>query len=120
MPPGIYASVQVYSHHANPRTIHGKIDVQELMNQKQSLESGTLYSPPESELEHQLVQVWSELFQTESVGIDDDFFQLGGHSLLVIRMEIELERVGHHVMTYHDIRSSYHPRACSSTGKREE
>ncbi|WP_342552906.1 amino acid adenylation domain-containing protein [Paenibacillus sp. FSL R7-0652] len=80
-----------------PRTIHGKIDVQELMNQKQSLESGTLYSPPESELEHQLVQVWSELFQTESVGIDDDFFQLGGHSLLVIRMEIELERVGHHV-----------------------
>ncbi|OME94452.1 non-ribosomal peptide synthetase [Paenibacillus sp. FSL K6-1122] len=81
-----------------PRTIHGKIDTRELLNQKQSLHFGMNYAPPESELEHQLVHVWCTLLEMERIGIDDDFFQLGGHSLLVIRMEVELENLGIRVL----------------------
>lgn len=81
-----------------PRTIHGKIDTRELLNQRQSLHFGMNYAPSTNELEHQLVQVWRTLLEMERIGIDDDFFQLGGHSLLVIRMEVELENLGIRVL----------------------
>ncbi|WP_339305528.1 amino acid adenylation domain-containing protein [Paenibacillus sp. FSL R5-0519] len=81
-----------------PRTIHGKIDTRELLNQKQSLHFGMNYAPPETELQHQLVNVWCTLLEMDQIGIDDDFFQLGGHSLLVIRMEVELENLGIRVL----------------------
>jgi amino acid adenylation domain-containing protein len=41
-------------------------------------------------LEQQLVAVWEEVLQVKPVGINDSFFDLGGHSLLVVRL---LDRV---------------------------
>jgi amino acid adenylation domain-containing protein len=42
-------------------------------------------SPPD-DLEHVLVAIWRDVLGTESVGLDDNFFDLGGHSLLAIEV----------------------------------
>lgn len=44
------------------------------------------YAPPRTEIEKTLAQIWSEVLGVDKIGINDNFFQLGGHSLLGIRM----------------------------------
>ncbi len=44
------------------------------------------YAPPRTEIEKTLAQIWSEVLGLDQIGINDNFFQLGGHSLLGIRM----------------------------------
>ena len=39
---------------------------------------------PRNPLEKKLAAIWTEVLRTEKVGVNDDFFQLGGHSLHVI------------------------------------
>ncbi len=46
---------------------------------------------PDRMLEHQLLAIWVRLLQREDLGINDDFFQAGGDSLLATEMLTELE-----------------------------
>jgi hypothetical protein len=48
---------------------------------------------PRDELERQLVQVWTEILRLPSIGVRDNFFDLGGNSLLTIRMLSTLEHI---------------------------
>jgi amino acid adenylation domain-containing protein len=41
---------------------------------------------PRTELERELVNLWQGLLARDSIGVDHDFFEAGGHSLLVTRM----------------------------------
>src|SRR5262249_4133989 len=43
---------------------------------------GQALIPPRDDLERQLAQIWEELLDIGQLGIQDDFFTLGGHSLL--------------------------------------
>ena len=47
---------------------------------------GSIYVAPETESEMFLAQVWSELLGIRQIGVDDDFFRLGGHSLHAVRL----------------------------------
>jgi acyl carrier protein len=47
---------------------------------------------PRNELESQLAAVWADLLKVPAVGLRDNFFDLGGHSLLVVQM---LSHVSH-------------------------
>ncbi|MCU0290324.1 MAG: condensation domain-containing protein, partial [Acidobacteria bacterium] len=62
-----------------PLTPNGKIDRKAL--QKPVLKAGENYMAPRNTLEKKLVELWSEILGPISPGIDDNFFQLGGHSL---------------------------------------
>jgi amino acid adenylation domain-containing protein len=42
----------------------------------------TEYEPPRTPLESRLVEIWEQCLPVERVGINDDFFDIGGHSLL--------------------------------------
>ena len=44
------------------------------------------YASPRTKIEEKLVRIWSEVLGVEQVGIYDDFFQLGGDSLLAANM----------------------------------
>ncbi|MEP6670103.1 MAG: condensation domain-containing protein [Chthoniobacter sp.] len=44
------------------------------------------YAPPQNSVQSQLAEIWEELLRHHPIGIHDDFFALGGHSLLVARM----------------------------------
>ncbi|WP_051217179.1 DUF1839 family protein [Paenibacillus assamensis] len=48
------------------------------------------YTPTEIKL----AQLWEQLLGVEDINVDDDFFELGGNSILAIRLEVELEQVG--------------------------
>jgi acyl transferase domain-containing protein/thioesterase domain-containing protein/acyl carrier protein len=51
------------------------------------------YVPPRTPLESRLVEAWQRFFALERVGIDDDFFALGGDSLKAISLLARLERM---------------------------
>jgi amino acid adenylation domain-containing protein len=76
-----------------PKTINGKIDRNALPSPELSK---TIASdrcvPPRDAMEEQLCQLWCEVLRLPQVGIHDDFFALGGSSLLVTRVVAELTR----------------------------
>jgi fengycin family lipopeptide synthetase D len=62
-----------------PLTPGGKIDRKALPEPK--VKAAVEYKPPQNETEKQLQKIWQEIFESEHIGIDDDFFAIGGHSL---------------------------------------
>jgi thioesterase domain-containing protein/acyl carrier protein len=69
-----------------PLTPNGKVDRGALaVLEERGSRSGELVAP-RTYLERRLCEIWQEALGVESVGIDDNFFDLGGHSLLVIRL----------------------------------
>jgi amino acid adenylation domain-containing protein len=48
---------------------------------------------PRDALEGQLVAIWEKALRLQPIGITDDFFQIGGHSLLAVRIFSEIEKV---------------------------
>ncbi len=70
---------------ALPLTPNGKVDRQTLeRTEGQELAVGTDYVPARTELESQLAHIWQDVLRRERVGIHDNFFQLGGHSLQIM------------------------------------
>jgi acyl carrier protein len=53
------------------------------------------FVPPRTPMEKRLAEIWIELLAIKSVGIHDDFFQLGGHSQLLVRLQLKLEEITH-------------------------
>lgn len=51
------------------------------------------YLAPRNDTERQLCQLWQELLHVEKVGVKDDFFALGGTSLLAVRLFAQIEKV---------------------------
>ncbi len=78
---------------ALPLTSNGKLDRRALPEPDEVLlASTTPYVAPRTDIEIQLVKIWSQLLGVEKVGVHDDFFLLGGHSLLTIRLMTLIER----------------------------
>jgi acyl carrier protein len=76
-----------------PLTENGKIDYRRLPTPKAAAASGSQPdSQPRTEVEVTLAAIWRVLLRAEEVHLDDDFFLLGGHSLLVVRLGSEIER----------------------------
>jgi amino acid adenylation domain-containing protein len=72
---------------ALPVTTSGKIDRKALPLPEQTHDDKSIeYVAPRTAYEEALVEVWSELLGVERIGINDDFFDLGGHSLLGIQL----------------------------------
>ena len=46
----------------------------------------TPYRAPSSQIEHALVEIWQQLFKVDHVGVQDEFFELGGDSLKAITL----------------------------------
>src|SRR3569833_2249451 len=68
-----------------PLTPNGKVDRKGLPPPDARL-VGAVYEAPCTPLEQLLSEIWQELLQVRQVGRHDSFFDLGGHSLLVIRV----------------------------------
>ncbi|HXQ69518.1 MAG TPA: amino acid adenylation domain-containing protein, partial [Pyrinomonadaceae bacterium] len=70
-----------------PRTPSGKIDRGSLPEPGVGRRDVALpYAAPRSELERRQAQIWREVLNVEQVGLNDNFFDLGGHSLLLIQV----------------------------------
>ncbi len=75
-----------------PLTANGKIDRKALPKPEGGLDSGTAYVAPRTELEAELAQIWQEVLGCGQVGVLDDFFALGGHSLKAMSLITALHK----------------------------
>jgi hypothetical protein len=70
-----------------PRTPNGKIDRKALPKASQErAQLGVEYTAPQTVIENQLTAIWQEMLKCDRVGIHDNFFDLGGNSLLLVLM----------------------------------
>jgi amino acid adenylation domain-containing protein len=68
-----------------PLTTNGKLDRRALPAPDED-RAAHEPTPPRTELERELAEVWRELLGVALVGVEDDFFELGGHSLLAAQL----------------------------------
>lgn len=64
-----------------PLTSNGKVNRSALPLPEAGLQTGIDYVAPRTKPEEQLVHIWKEVLKVEQVGVKDNFFDLGGHSL---------------------------------------
>ncbi|MDF1684320.1 MAG: thioesterase domain-containing protein, partial [Legionellaceae bacterium] len=76
-----------------PMTVNGKLDRRALADVDFSPQDAT-YVAPRTELESTLCQLWQEVLGARRVGITDDFFQLGGDSILSVKLSSMMRRKG--------------------------
>ncbi len=69
---------------ALPLNANGKVD-RKALPEPHGLAGARAYEAPQGEVARTLAAIWSELLQVPQVGQHDNFFDLGGHSLLLIR-----------------------------------
>jgi amino acid adenylation domain-containing protein len=73
-----------------PLTPNGKIDRQALPHPNH--ESQSLYEAPRNKIEQQLTEIWSLIVECKKISIHDNFFDLGGHSILAIKLLNEIQK----------------------------
>ncbi|MDF5719774.1 MAG: amino acid adenylation domain-containing protein [Rhizonema sp. PD37] len=79
---------------ALPLTSNGKIDRKALaVVEEFGPELEVAYVPPNTEVEQTIAAVWQEVLHLEKVGIHDNFFDIGGHSLLIAQVHSQLQEL---------------------------
>jgi amino acid adenylation domain-containing protein len=74
-----------------PLTPNGKVD-------RRALPAPQYSAPTEKhvaardEVEQQLVQIWEKVLRTSPIGVTDNFFEIGGHSLMAVRLMSEIQK----------------------------
>ncbi|MEN1970683.1 amino acid adenylation domain-containing protein, partial [Lentibacillus sp. N15] len=68
-----------------PLTSNGKID-RKALSKPAGSDQFKEYVVPTTELERRLVKIWREVLGVEQIGVTDNFFSLGGHSLKIIQL----------------------------------
>jgi amino acid adenylation domain-containing protein len=89
--PGFMVPSQVLFLPALPLSANGKVDRKALPSPTgRALPSG--YVAPRNELERRMASIWQDVLQCERIGVTDDFFALGGQSLLAVMLVSRVER----------------------------
>jgi amino acid adenylation domain-containing protein len=57
-----------------------------------SLRESTGYVAPKTQTEQRLVQIWSSLLNQKRIGVHDDFFEIGGHSMMAVALMVKIEK----------------------------
>ncbi|MFI9617113.1 amino acid adenylation domain-containing protein [Streptomyces sp. NPDC052023] len=75
-----------------PLTVNGKVDRAELAERvsEERPEASAEFAPPRTELEEALATVWADRLGLTEVGVHDDFFELGGYSLVGMQITAEV------------------------------
>jgi acyl carrier protein len=76
MIPGQFAALDII-----PLTPNGKVDRKSLPAPSTQMAGGGKGGAPKTQTQKAIAEIWSDLLKADGIGIDDDFFDLGGHSL---------------------------------------
>src|SRR5258708_24918968 len=77
-----------------PGAVNGKVDRKALPQPEIPSGQSAKYAAPANEVEEALCAVWQEVLKRERVGVKDNFFSLGGDSILSIRVVSMLKARG--------------------------
>ncbi|MBD1227087.1 non-ribosomal peptide synthetase [Xenorhabdus griffiniae] len=69
-----------------PVTSNGKLDRKALSALETTPLSDKAFVEPSSAIEQQLADIWKEVLNRKQIGINDNFFEIGGHSLTAITL----------------------------------
>ncbi len=86
---------------AFPLTSNGKVDRDRLPEPGARVATGTVYVAPQTKKQRCIVAIWQDVLGIEKIGIDDDFFALGGHSLKAVALTAKLQN--HYKVSVNDI-----------------
>ncbi|WP_277884426.1 amino acid adenylation domain-containing protein [Paenibacillus polymyxa] len=75
-------------------TPSGKIDRKSLPAPDGHIQTGVEYAAPRNDMERHMVDIWKQNLGVSIVGIDDNYFDLGGHSLKAIQLVSQARAVG--------------------------
>ncbi len=75
-----------------PLNANGKIDRKALPSPNISMSKKPIPTPPRTLLELQIAQIWERVLKVTDISVTDNFFALGGHSLLVMQMLTQIEK----------------------------
>ena len=99
MQPGYYVRIEKL-----PLGPNGKIDRRQLPDPEGlAMATGVAYVPPGNDTERRLVKIWEELLGRSPIGIKDNFFDLGGHSLKATRLATRISRAFHIKISLHHL-----------------
>jgi thioesterase domain-containing protein/acyl carrier protein len=75
-----------------PITTSGKVDWSQLADQP-TLGATRVHCAPRTSTESRLAELWCQVLRLPSVGVHDNFFQLGGDSLLATRLAVQIHEL---------------------------
>jgi len=75
-----------------PVTPNGKIDKKALPEPEDTMDTGEIYIAPRNEREELINEIWQDVLGIEKIGINDNFFDLGGDSLKAIQVYSRLSQ----------------------------
>jgi amino acid adenylation domain-containing protein len=78
---------------ALPLTPNGKVDRKALPRAEMRPELEVAYVMPQTEVEQSIASVWQKALNLEKIGIHDNFFEIGGHSLLLVTVHSQLREI---------------------------
>ncbi len=87
MTPSVFVPLEAF-----PLTPNGKVDRRALPPPDLPAAPVSRSDPPRTSEEQDLTTVWKELLQRDGFGIHDNFFDLGGHSLLLVKLQSRLRQ----------------------------
>ena len=77
----------ITEHPALPLTVNGKVDRKALaLLQAREADLSARYTAPRTPTEESLTRIWGTVLGLDRVGVDDNFFRLGGDSILALRV----------------------------------
>ncbi|MCY9537232.1 amino acid adenylation domain-containing protein, partial [Paenibacillus thiaminolyticus] len=75
-----------------PLNRNGKIDQKALPEPETMQKRTEAFAAARNDLERKLTAIWSAVLHINEIGIDDDFFQLGGHSMKTIQVRLRIKK----------------------------
>ncbi|MBS1525465.1 MAG: amino acid adenylation domain-containing protein [Bacteroidetes bacterium] len=75
-----------------PLTTNGKVDKKALPDFEAEIQLKETYAAPQTESEKLLADIWSQVLKIGQVGVQDNFFDIGGHSLLAVQIMSRIEK----------------------------
>ncbi|MFV0421641.1 non-ribosomal peptide synthetase [Oleidesulfovibrio sp.] len=76
-----------------PRTPSGKVNLHNLPKCGVVL---TVAAPPASSIESDILNIWKSILEVDDIGVRDNFFEVGGTSLLIVSVHEQLQRLLRH------------------------
>ena len=86
---------QIYFLQEFPLTSNNKIDRKALLSLEEDVLSKGLaesYVAPRNDLEKEMIDIWQEILGLDKIGVEDDFFEIGGHSIKATLLMTKLSK----------------------------
>lgn len=76
-----------------PLSPNGKINMKALPEPDGSVKLGVEYVAPRNEIEKSLSNIWQETLNSKKIGVNDNFFEIGGNSLILLSIHRKIEEL---------------------------